>query len=187
VLAISTALFWGGAVWMLYLALEPYVRRYWPQAIISWTRVLAGRWRDPLVGRDVVLGVSMASSWAWARHPLLRSLWLRVLLRKGWLGAVAFVLLFAALKSVSSDYPGVSWPIQAILYAALGAGALRYGLVMLTVALYTADLALNIPATLNPSAWYFSTATVVLATIAALAIWGFYTALAGQTPWKAEA
>src|SRR4029077_18679085 len=44
VLAISAALFWAGAVWVLYLALEPYVRRYWPQAIVSWTRVLAGRW-----------------------------------------------------------------------------------------------------------------------------------------------
>ena len=230
-LAISTGLFLGGMVWVLYLALEPYVRRYWPQAIISWTRLLAGRWRDPLVGRDVLYGVVLGVFFcdvygvyfyltgrlgappailgvgylgstriaiaAWLQHipeSILSTLLvflvlflLRVLLRKGWLGAVAFVLLFAALKSVSSDYPGVSWPIQAILYAALGAGALRYGLVMLTVALYTADLALNIPATLNPSAWYFSTATVVLATIAALAIWGFYTALAGQTPWKAEA
>ena len=55
-MAISTALFWGGAVWVLYLAMEPYVRRYWPQAIISWTRVLSGRWRDPLVGRDVLYG-----------------------------------------------------------------------------------------------------------------------------------
>ena len=44
-------------MWVLYLALEPYVRRYWPQAIISWTRVLGGRWRDPLVGRDVLYGV----------------------------------------------------------------------------------------------------------------------------------
>jgi len=48
-------------------------------------------------------------------------------------------------------------------------------------------LALNIPLTLNPAAWYFTDATLALATVAALAIWGFYTALAGQTPWKAEA
>src|SRR5208282_4180247 len=41
-LAIGTALLWGGAVWVLYLAIEPYVRRYWPQGLISWTRVLAG-------------------------------------------------------------------------------------------------------------------------------------------------
>jgi hypothetical protein len=72
------------------------------------------------------------------------------------------------------------------LYTALAIGALRFGLVTLAVALYTADLALNIPVTLNPSAWYFTNATLALATIAALAIWGFYTALAGQAPWKTE-
>ena len=38
------------------LALEPYVRKRWPETIISWTRVLAGRFRDPLVGRDILLG-----------------------------------------------------------------------------------------------------------------------------------
>jgi hypothetical protein len=57
VLVISTSLFWGGVVWVLYLGLEPYVRRYWPQAMISWARVMAGRWRDPLVGRDTLYGV----------------------------------------------------------------------------------------------------------------------------------
>jgi len=41
----------------LYLALEPWVRRYWPQTLITWSRVLAGRWRDPLVGRDVLFAV----------------------------------------------------------------------------------------------------------------------------------
>jgi serine/threonine-protein kinase len=41
---------------VLYLALEPYVRKRWPETIISWTRVLAGRFRDPLVGRDILLG-----------------------------------------------------------------------------------------------------------------------------------
>jgi serine/threonine-protein kinase len=42
---------------LLYLALEPWVRRYWPQTMITWSRVLAGRFRDPLVGRDLLLGV----------------------------------------------------------------------------------------------------------------------------------
>ena len=48
----------GSAVvcWILYLAIEPYVRRHWPHAMISWTRVLAGRFRDPLVGRDILFG-----------------------------------------------------------------------------------------------------------------------------------
>jgi hypothetical protein len=108
----------------------------------------------------------------------------RVLLRKSWLAGIGFVLLFTALKSVSADYPAVSWPIEAILYTILAVGALRFGLVAFVVALYTADVALNIPITLNPSAWYFTGTTLALATIAALAIWGFYTALAGQAPWK---
>lgn len=39
-----------------YLAIEPYARRVWPERMISWTRLLHGRWRDPLVGRDLVVG-----------------------------------------------------------------------------------------------------------------------------------
>jgi hypothetical protein len=54
------------------------------------------------------------------------------------------------------------------------------------VALFTGDMALNVPVTLNASAWYFTTATLAVASVAALAFWGFYTALAGQTPWKAQ-
>ncbi len=42
--------------WLFYIALEPYVRRRWPNMIISWTRLLAGRYRDPLVGRDLLMG-----------------------------------------------------------------------------------------------------------------------------------
>jgi serine/threonine-protein kinase len=43
-------------LWMLYIALEPYVRRRWPEGIIGWTRLLAGGFRDPLVGRDILIG-----------------------------------------------------------------------------------------------------------------------------------
>jgi len=42
--------------WLFYMALEPYVRRLWPGMMISWMRLLDGRFRDPLVGRDVLLG-----------------------------------------------------------------------------------------------------------------------------------
>lgn len=50
------ALCYAGLAWLFYLALEPYVRRYWPKLLISWTRLLAGDFRDPLVGRDLLLG-----------------------------------------------------------------------------------------------------------------------------------
>lgn len=42
--------------WLSYLAFEPFVRRLWPERIISWNRLLAGKFRDPLVGRDVLVG-----------------------------------------------------------------------------------------------------------------------------------
>jgi serine/threonine protein kinase len=57
-LAVSQALLLAGMLWLLYIALEPYVRRRWPNTIISWSRVLTGGGlRDPLVGRDVLVGI----------------------------------------------------------------------------------------------------------------------------------
>jgi len=53
---LAATLFEGVMLWVLYLALEPYVRKRWPETIISWTRALAGRFRDPLVGRDMLVG-----------------------------------------------------------------------------------------------------------------------------------
>ena len=44
--------------WALYLALEPYVRRRWPQSMISWSRVLGGGFRDPIVGAHLLFGVA---------------------------------------------------------------------------------------------------------------------------------
>jgi len=63
VLAISTALFLAGLIYTMYLALEPAVRRHFPQAIISWSRLLTGRVRDALVGRDVLFGVTLGVLW----------------------------------------------------------------------------------------------------------------------------
>ncbi len=52
----TQALGFAALTWLLYLALEPYVRRSRPALIVSWTRLLAGEWRDPMVGRDVLIG-----------------------------------------------------------------------------------------------------------------------------------
>ena len=54
--SIKDALLVAGIVCLVYLALEPYVRRFWPQVLISWSRILNGRIRDPLVGRDLLYG-----------------------------------------------------------------------------------------------------------------------------------
>ena len=62
-LAIAAALLIGGVVWTLYMAIEPWIRRRWPHAIISWSRLISGQVRDPLVGRDVLIGVALGVVW----------------------------------------------------------------------------------------------------------------------------
>jgi serine/threonine-protein kinase len=51
------SLLWGGFAWLIYISVEPYLRRVWPRTLISWTRLLSGQLRDPLVGRDVLIGM----------------------------------------------------------------------------------------------------------------------------------
>jgi serine/threonine protein kinase len=46
-------------LWLFYLALEPYVRRWWPHRMVSWSRLLAGDFRDPLIGRDTLIGAML--------------------------------------------------------------------------------------------------------------------------------
>ncbi len=41
---------------ILYLAVEPFVRRRMPELLIGWARVLDGRFTDPRVGRDMLFG-----------------------------------------------------------------------------------------------------------------------------------
>jgi serine/threonine-protein kinase len=61
-LQVGLAMVAAAAVWLLYIALEPYVRRRWPQTLISWNRLLTGRLRDPLVGRDMLFGAVAATA-----------------------------------------------------------------------------------------------------------------------------
>jgi hypothetical protein len=60
--ALASALIESMLVWVVYMAIEPYVRRRWPRTLVSWSRLLAGRVGDPLVGRDVVVGVLMGAA-----------------------------------------------------------------------------------------------------------------------------
>ncbi len=43
-------------VWIAYLALEPFVRRRWPWRLVEWNRLLEGKWRDPSLGRGILIG-----------------------------------------------------------------------------------------------------------------------------------
>ncbi|MEP7304596.1 MAG: serine/threonine-protein kinase [Acidobacteriota bacterium] len=52
----------GGVVWVLYLAAEPYARRFWPDGLLGWTRLLSGRFRDSRVGHDILVGLAFAGA-----------------------------------------------------------------------------------------------------------------------------
>jgi serine/threonine-protein kinase len=67
----ATAVWNGVFYWILYVALEPGVRRMWPDILIGWTRLLSGRIRDPLVGREVLIGVVAGVAVAMIRHLLV--------------------------------------------------------------------------------------------------------------------
>lgn len=66
----------GSALVLFYLAIEPNVRRLWPQMLISWERLLGGRVRDPLVGKHALIGIllGVASAGAFYLNRLIPSL-----------------------------------------------------------------------------------------------------------------
>lgn len=58
---IARGLVSGAMILVLYLGVEPYVRRVWPESIISWTRLIQGRFTDPLVGLSVLMGATLGA------------------------------------------------------------------------------------------------------------------------------
>jgi len=50
--------FFSGLLCLFYVAIEPYVRRNWPEALISWTRLHSGQLRDPLVASHILAGLA---------------------------------------------------------------------------------------------------------------------------------
>ncbi|HVZ16750.1 MAG TPA: serine/threonine-protein kinase [Terriglobales bacterium] len=228
VLAIAGALFITAFVCVLYLAIEPFVRRHWPHAIITWTRLLSGRLRDPLVGRDLMIGAALGISWCIAYNLLFsfgqrfgfppnvnwgdfmlgpRSVlggWIwhlttsvqatlsmfflmfifRVVLRKPWLAALAFVALWTLLKVIGSQHPGVLLPVQIFVYGGAAFVLIRFGALALATGIFIADILLNIAITPHVTAWYFGGTWFVLLTVVALLCWAFCIALAGQKLWN---
>src|SRR6185295_12439938 len=60
--AASDWLLSAAIMWVIYMALEPAVRARWPHSIVTWNRVLAGRWRDAQVWSHVLVGAAAGSA-----------------------------------------------------------------------------------------------------------------------------
>jgi hypothetical protein len=95
--ALLDGLALAGIFWAFYMALEPYVRRRWPATLVSWNRLLAGGFRDPLVGRHVLVGC-LAGGFASA---LTRLAWFV----PSWLGGLPAQPLLSAIDS--REIPGL--------------------------------------------------------------------------------
>jgi hypothetical protein len=109
----------------------------------------------------------------------------KILLRKEWLAAIAFVAIFAGLQSGSS-YPVVEIPAYILVYAIAVFIVYRYGLTPLAVAIFTVNMLGNIPFTSDFSSWYLSTTVFALLSVVAIVSWGLYHSLGGQLVWKGE-
>jgi len=230
IVAISTALFIGGAIWVLYMAVEPWVRRQWPNTIISWTRLLSGNFKDPVVSRDILLGSALGVIWilvfdvrylfmlrfgaspgfgstdllmggrvamgAWLRQwPesiqttllfFLLLMGLKAILRKQWLAAIVFVAIFALPRGLTSSHMAIDMPAFTLVYAIAVWIVIRFGLVPLVIAIFTIDMAANIPFSSDLSTWYMTSSILAMFSVVAIAGWGFYHSLGGQPVWKME-
>jgi serine/threonine-protein kinase len=229
-LAFSTGLFAAAILWMLYLALEPYVRSKWPQTIVSWSRLLAGDFHDALVGRDILFGVVLGVAWTFVLYagasfdigagerPVLPNteildgarstlgLWLsntvvavfgtlsfffvlvllRVLVRNRWLAAALFVVIFTFPKVLGSEHLLTDLTMWFVVYAIAALAVVRFGLITLAMAVFTANVLLSVPFTTDLSSWYAPSAICLILSFVAITLWAFYTALAGQKLVKAD-
>jgi len=228
--AMSRALFNAAMIWVLYLALEPIVRRRWPQTIVSWSRILGGKLRDPLAGGDLLIGVAFGMFWVlllrgsdvisqrlgtlpvsgdlemlsgighvassvfgqaaggimFAFGSFLLVFLLRLVLRKDWLAAAGFVAIFVVLRGLGNDEGLWILPIIALVYAVFAVLLLRYGIVPLVVSIFTADLLLGAPLTLDFSAWYIPYSLVALLAVLAVAVYGFHSTVQGKRLFDLE-
>jgi hypothetical protein len=219
----------AAAVWILYLAIEPFIRRHWPDMLVSWTRLLGGRWKDPLVGRDVLLGTAvgalvtlvvpfvrmMVLRWfalpplppyrdyldvtlglrnvltslidiavgtlATAMLLVLILLVFRLVLRRDWLAAIAFMVTLSLPASIQS--PLAFAPSLILNVLGVGAplyGVLRQGVLVTVVAMFVSRLLSAMPVPPSLGHWAAGGMVGALLVVSALAIYGFRTSQRAQ-------
>ncbi|HEX8369643.1 MAG TPA: hypothetical protein VF604_13950, partial [Pyrinomonadaceae bacterium] len=231
---LQSGLFWSCFVGLMYLSFEPYLRKYTPERVISWNRLLAGDWRNPLVGRDILIGGAAGLAvivlgslryfipvWLFGEPPLIPHgisnpggaallgirgfpvlflnqitsslifafmvsfliLFFTMLLRRKWLGYAAFWLLlsaFAVTNDIGAGRPlsGMLWSVLFPTFLVLTAS--RFGVLAMASGFVFYHLIVFYPVTTELSAWYAGDFVLSVIALAALAIYGFYTSLAGQ-------
>jgi len=150
VYALGWSFVTAGLVWVIYVALDPFIRRRWPHSIISLNRLILGRVRDPLVGRDVMIGIAASCVFALIQLVQIHQSWANATpgpaaLNGAWslLGALAFyaqsaiwtALVLFCLVFVLRVVLRRAWLVAAILIALSLVEAILSGRNVLTSAL----------------------------------------------------
>ncbi len=68
---VSMAVFQAVAVAVIYLAFEPLARRNWPKFVMGWKCLWHGHVRSPLVGRELLIGLSIGTGLVLAEQFLV--------------------------------------------------------------------------------------------------------------------
>jgi serine/threonine-protein kinase len=226
---LQSALYWSCFGGLIYTAFEPYMRRSAPERVISWNRLLAGDWRDPLIGRDILIGAA-AGSIVTVQYGFLTQLmprWLHqapgspflineylsglgsfpgiflddlsggllitfvvsflilflgLLLRRKWLGALAVWTICTVLVILQSIVNALA-PFESVAFlltlTCIVLLATRFGV----LALISAWMFMNLQE-IPFGTWYVGGYAAYIFTLFALAIFGFYTSTAGQKLWQ---
>lgn len=70
-------------------------------------------------------------------------------MRNIWLAAAVFVAIFTATHTLPSDHPQIVVGTWIVVFAIAAFAVTRFGLITLAVAIFTADVVLNVPFTLD--------------------------------------
>jgi serine/threonine-protein kinase len=228
-------LFFAAFTWIFYIALEPFVRRRWSELIISWSRLMAGDFRDPLVGRDILVGGLLGLAYTSVEYlKILLHQWLgiagqpimggftteplsgvggivvhflhgvagtifttvvisfllivllTVLRKKRFAIAVLWLLLLAPGLVNAINGSWLLLPGDVLLAALMTIAVARFGLLAFYSCFLFAGLSFGNPITSDFSSWYAGITLSVFVVLMSLAIYGFYTSLAGQKIFEAK-
>jgi hypothetical protein len=94
--------------------------------------------------------------------------------------------MFALLDAAGDDDHRWIGALVTFLYFGSGAVAvLRWGLLSYAVAVFVSGLLMDLPATLDTSAWYLGNMAVPVLITVALASWALHTSMGGR-PWTTD-
>jgi hypothetical protein len=106
---------------------------------------------------------------------------LRALLRKEWAAAAAFVLLFTFLSAALSQFAPVVLATSLIYWGLMVFLLIRFGLLAFAAQGLFVTILRSFPLTTQSSAWYAGISLAGILLMAAIAFYGFYTALGGRS------